>query len=159
MALVSGHTPVCSSSTKMCSPSLSRPCCLHPGSGVVINSVLCLMTNNSQDGDLRWWTRWDRRTFPGSCGLLSGIPVQPSKRSPLSILQTLQPVAGGGPAFAINESNDWKPSRSSFVPVENHWLRANLVYTKHLPGKLSPLFSFKNNDIVFSPPTCRVKLF
>lgn len=36
------------------------------------------------------------------------------------------------------------------VPVKNHCLRADLVYTQHLPSKLSLLFSFKNNDIIIS---------
>ena len=34
------------------------------------------------------------------------------------------------------------------VPVKNHCYRADFVYAQHLPSMLSPLFSFKNNDIV-----------
>ena len=34
------------------------------------------------------------------------------------------------------------------VPVKNHCHRADFIYAQHLPSMLSPLFSFKNNDIV-----------
>lgn len=34
------------------------------------------------------------------------------------------------------------------VPVKNHCHRTDFVYAQHLPSMLSPLFSFKNNDIV-----------
>ena len=36
------------------------------------------------------------------------------------------------------------------VPVKNHCHRTDFVYAQHLPSMFSPLFSFKNNDIVIS---------
>ena len=102
----------------------------------------------------------DMRDLVGSCGMLEDNAVHLLDSSLLNKWQTLQHMAEGESPFATNHSNDPKPSTSSIcTSKKNHCLREDLVYTHHLPSKLSPLFSFKNNDIVISVPHLRSQAF